>query len=313
MALLIAAIGIPLTTVTAGLRGILEALEDFKIINLLRIVLGMANFGLPALSVMLISDSLVWMVASLILARAVVLMMHTWFVHRKATNDWISAPVSKRDVRSLFSFGAWMSVSNVISPLMVTADRFLLSALLGAAAVAYYTVPFEALSRVLVIPAALSAALFPRLATVMASDLPAAEKLYIKSIKTVLTVLLPICLLLAFGSRLGLSVWLGDEFAERSWMIVCVMASGILFNGLASIPYALVQAAGNARATAILHALEFALYLPLLFFSVKTIGILGAPFAWSVRTLVDMILLMTLSRRYFGATKRDTVSAKALS
>src|SRR5690606_31555838 len=45
--LLLAALGVPLTTLTTGLRGVLEAYEDFKAVNLLRLALGAANFGFP--------------------------------------------------------------------------------------------------------------------------------------------------------------------------------------------------------------------------------------------------------------------------
>ncbi|RZI99069.1 MAG: flippase, partial [Haliea sp.] len=42
LALLVAALGVPLTTATVGLRGVLEAFEDFRDVNLLRMLLGMA-------------------------------------------------------------------------------------------------------------------------------------------------------------------------------------------------------------------------------------------------------------------------------
>ena len=48
---LIASIGIPFATITSGLRGVLEAYEDFKKINYLRLILGAANFGVPALCI----------------------------------------------------------------------------------------------------------------------------------------------------------------------------------------------------------------------------------------------------------------------
>ncbi|GAG90342.1 unnamed protein product, partial [marine sediment metagenome] len=69
--LLIASLGIPLTTLTVGLRGVLEAYEDFKSVNLLRILLGVANFGLPVLSIMVFGPSLVIAVTSLIVARLI--------------------------------------------------------------------------------------------------------------------------------------------------------------------------------------------------------------------------------------------------
>lgn len=296
-ALLIAAIGIPLTTITTGLRGILEGYEDFRVVNLLRMSLGAANFGLPALSVMFLSNSLVWMVFSLIAARVLMLVAHAWKVHQKLPTGWESGKVSKEKMRHLLSFGAWMTVSNIISPLMVTADRFVISGALGASVVAYYTVPFEALIRVLVLPAALTTALFPRIATVMAINPAEAQNLYKKCLKIVAGTLLPVCIVIAVGSRWGLVLWLGQDFADKSWAIVSVMALGLLLNGIAHVPFAAIQAAGDSRTTAYLHLFELAIYIPLLFYCMKTFGILGAAIAWTFRVGIDLFALLFICKR----------------
>ncbi|MBH2020098.1 MAG: flippase [Burkholderiales bacterium] len=296
-ALLIAAIGIPLTTVTTGLRGILEGYEDFRMVNLLRMSLGAANFGFPALGVMFLSNSLVWMIVSLIAARVLMLVAHAWKVHQKLPTGWASGKVSKEKMRHLLSFGAWMTVSNIISPLMVTADRFIISGVLGASVVAYYTVPFEALIRVLVIPAALTAALFPRIASVMAINPAEAKNLYRKCLKIVAGILLPVCIVIAAGSRWGLMLWLGQDFADKSWEIVSIMALGLLLNGIAHVPFAAIQAVGDSRTTAYLHLFELVIYIPLLFYCMKTFGISGAAIAWTFRVGMDLFALLLICKR----------------
>ena len=305
-ALLVAAVGIPFTTATTGLRGILEAYEDFRIVNLLRMVLGAANFGLPALSVMFLSDSLVWMVLSLIGTRIVMFFAHAWMVHRKMASGWLAAKFNRDNMRRLMSFGAWMTVSNIISPLMVTADRFVISGVLGAGVVAYYTVPFEGLVRVLVIPGALTTALFPRLATIMVTDLQETRRLYKKCLKIVTAALLPICLLIALGSKWGLTLWLGRDFAEQSWAIVAVMALGLLLNGVAHVPFAAIQAGGDARTTAYLHLFELIFYIPLLFFCMKSFGILGAAIAWTVRVGFDLFALLIFQNKNYWQRIKQT-------
>lgn len=293
-ALLVAGIGIPLTTITTGLRGVLEAYEDFKVVNLLRVGLGAANFGLPALSVMLISTSLVWMVVGLVAARAVVLIAHLWLMHRKLPAGWMSGQFEKHNLKSLLSFGAWMTVSNIVSPLMVTADRFVISVVLGASMVAYYTVPYEALSRVLILPSALTSALFPRLAFVMATDFPQVRRLYKRYLLGVAVTMVPVCIVIALLSKWGLALWLGADFAEKSWLIVCIMAAGVMINGIAFVPFASIQASGDARSTALLHVLELVFYIPLLFCGLKMFGLMGAAVAWAVRAGIDLVALLII-------------------
>ncbi len=298
-ALLIASVGIPLTTLTTGLRGVLEGFEDFKGVNLLRICLGVANFALPALSVMFVGHSLVWMVGGLIIARLIVLLAHVWLVHLKMPKGWTVAKFSRQDMQALLSFGIWMMVSNIISPLMVTADRFIISGMLGATVVAYYTIPFEFLIRVLVVPGALTAALFPRLALVLIKDIPEADRLYRSSIKIILLILVPTCLAIALGSKWGMTLWLGADFSEHSWGIVVVMAIGLIFNGVAHVPFAAIQAKGYAHTTAKLHILELIFYIPLLFVCLKYFGLMGAALAWTFRVIFDLFALLHLGRKVF--------------
>ena len=296
-ALLIASVGIPMTTVTTGLRGVLEAYEEFQNVNLLRMLLGIFNFGLPVLSVMLMGPSLIWMIGSLVVARFFFLIAHLLLVNRKMLKGWATEKFSRMQLRKLFSFGAWMTVSNVIGPLMVTADRFIISAILGANVVAFYSIPAEMLTRVLILPAALTSALFPRLIAVMTGNPPEARRVYKKCLTVVTVALLPVCLIIAIGSKYGLTLWLGKEFADQSWAIVVIMAVGIFFNGIAQVPFAAVQAAGNARATGLLHTFELLLYLPLLLLLLKTNGLTGAAIAWTIRVGFDLVALLILQKK----------------
>ena len=297
-ALLIASVGIALTTLTSGLRGVLEAYEDFKAINLYRVVLGVANFGLPALTVAWIDTSISWMVASLIAARLIAFAGHWVLVGKKLRHTWWSrGVVSKSRLNALLSFGMWMTVSNVISPLMVTADRFVISGVLGAQVVAYYTVPAEVLQRVLILPAALTAALFPRITALLHAERDEAWKLYTKSVRLVSVVMAVVCIALGVSAETWLTIWLTPEFAQRAWQVVVVLAIGVYFNSLAQVPFATVQASGNSLATARLHVIEAIFYLPVLVILLNQAGIVGAAMAWTLRTCIDYILLSIMVAR----------------
>lgn len=295
--LLIASLGIPLTTVTTGFRGVLEAYEDFSAANLLRILLGIANFGLPVLSIILFGASLPIIVASLVIARLFILAAHIILVNRKLARNWQTTKFNQKSVRSLLSFGAWITLSNIIGPLMVTSDRFIISSVLGASLVAYYTVPFDLLIRLLIVPGALASALFPRLAAILTVDHQAAKYLYKKSLKILAAIMFSISFIMSVGSFLILKIWLGEDFANNSWLIASVISVGLMFNGVAQLPFATIQAAGNARSTGMVNLVEFIFYLPLLFISLKYFGLLGAATLWSVRVLVDCIVLLNIANR----------------
>ncbi|MDP9901579.1 flippase [Variovorax ginsengisoli] len=309
-ALLLAAVGVPVTTATVGLRGVLEAYEDFRDVNILRMLLGVTNFGLPALSVWCLGPSLVAIVFGLTVARLVLGLWHWQLVRRRVGLDFWRAPLRRAHVQALLSVGAWMTVSSVVSPLMVTADRFVISATLGAAIVAYYTVPSEVMARLLILPGALTGVLFPRLSALLANDRAAAQALYHRCVVAVGVAMLPLCLVAGFFAHPLLSAWLGEAFADRSAPVVSILAIGLLLNGVAFVPFAAVQAAGHAHITAKLHLLEAVFYFPMLMWALGRFGIAGAALAWTVRVGIDLALLAWAAHHWvFHESRREVASA----
>ncbi len=289
---LLACLAIPATTATAGLRGVLEGEQRFKAINLLRLVLGLSNFLGPMASIALFGPRLDYTVGSLVIARYLILFAHHLSVRQVIGKS--ASNVSREESTQLFQFGGWMTVSNIIGPLMVVADRFLIANVLGAAVLAYYTIPAEFMLRLLVLPAAITTTLFP----IFSKDL--SEKRYVKSValytksmKIILLMMGAVTVCIFFGARFGINIWLGEEFAKKSSAVASVLAVGILFNSLAQVPHAYIQASGDARSTALIHLFESALYIPAVYLLTQLHGILGAALAWMLRALLDLILLHT--------------------
>ena len=119
--LFIASFGIPLATITSGLKGVLEGYEDFKSASLLRLVLGISNFVFPVLSVLFINNSLEYMVLSLVFARFIVMIGHLVVINKRIPIILLfqASIANNKKLKELFSFGAWMTLCNIVSPLMV--------------------------------------------------------------------------------------------------------------------------------------------------------------------------------------------------
>ena len=88
-----------------------------------------------------------------------------------------------------------MTVSNIVSPLMVTLDRFLIGALVSVTAVAYYATPYEVITKLSLIPGALMGVMFPAFSTGFAKDRERTALLFSRSVKSLFLVLFPIMLL----------------------------------------------------------------------------------------------------------------------
>lgn len=290
------AAGIPLVIMTAGLRGLLEAKQEFGIVNALRVPMGVFTFVGPAV-VLPISASLIPVSAVLVLIRALAWFVHLIFCFRVMPSLRQSYRFERERIHSLYRFGGWMTVTNLIGPIMVYMDRFLIGSMISIAAVAYYVTPYEIVSKFLVIPAALVAVLFPAFSSSLVQDRLHAVRLYHLGINAVLLILYPLALTTAIFAKEALALWLSAEFADQGGRVMQWLAVGILLNGLAHVPFALIQSAGRPDITALLHLAELPLYLLALWWLLALKGIEGAALAWALRAAIDAGALFFLSLR----------------
>jgi len=295
--LLIAALGIPFTTAATGLRGVSEAYGDFKAVSLLRMALGAGTFALPVICVWVAGPSLPIIVTALAGARAVACVAQLWLAGRCLPNRWWRATRQPGYLRQLLAQGAWMTASNIIGPVIVSMDRFVIAAVAGASVVAYYSVPAEMMLRLLIVPGALTTALFPQLTTVLASSRPEAVYLYHRSIRALILILAPVCLVMAVFSYPALAWWINPLFAAQAWPVVAILSLGILCNGLAFVPFTAIQAAGSARVTGTINIAMLLVYIPIVFIFVSWMGIVGAAIAWLIRAALDALLLFWAARK----------------
>jgi O-antigen/teichoic acid export membrane protein len=197
-------------------------------------------------------------------------------------------------VREMLGFGAWLSVSNIVGPVLVYLDRFVIGAMLAVSAVAYYTAPYEVITRLWLVPAALTGVLFPAFA---ASDRALLLARYRTGIKAVLAAIFPIALGGALFAAQWLEAWLGAEYANQGAWAARLLCIGVLLNCLAYLPFTLLQARGRADLVAKTHLAELPAYLVLLALTVPAYGIAGAALAWALRCAGDAAALFWLAHR----------------
>src|SRR5206468_4783735 len=61
----------------------------------------------------------------------------------------------------LLRFGSWVTVSQLISPVLVYLDRMLIASFVSLSAVTLYTVPYEVMTRLRLIPSSMMGTLYP--------------------------------------------------------------------------------------------------------------------------------------------------------
>ncbi|MFY9314147.1 MAG: flippase [Burkholderiales bacterium] len=285
---------LPFVTLTAALRGLLEGDREFGWVNAIRIPVGVLTFAAP-LAVAYASPRLDALCGALLVLRVVTLAAH-WAACARLLPSLAGLRMPTRAAADeVLGYGAWVTTSNIAGSLMVYVDRFVIGAQISMAAVAYYTAPYEVLTRLWVLPAALAGALFPAFAAAGPGEL---RSLYRKGILSLLGTAVPLALLVGLFAPQWLELWLGGDYAAKSSAAALWLGLGVAINCLAQVPFTLLQARGRADLPGKLHLAELLPYLVLLFALIATHGIEGAAIAWCARCVVDAIMLFVLAARH---------------
>jgi O-antigen/teichoic acid export membrane protein len=287
----ILAASIPIILCSTSLRGVLEAAQRFDLVNYIMIPANMLSFMFPGLSFPF-QLNLSTVVFLIILSRLAIALVSLSFCFRLFPIIKTKPAISLRKLQMMAAYGGWISITSVISPLLVHMDRFFIGTYVSMASVAFYTAPYEVITRLRIFPNAITTTLFPEFSALTGHAYSGRlEKLFAHALKYILISVSVLVVLLFFTAPTILLKWLGPEFVENSLSVFRIFSIGILINCLAVIPFNLLQGIGKPDITAKFHLLEFPLYLFLLWFLVKDFGINGVAFAWVLRVSLDALLL----------------------
>jgi O-antigen/teichoic acid export membrane protein len=284
------ALSLPLPVVTAGLRGILEGLNRFGLLAGVKCVMGTAVLLVP-LAVLPFTVNLAAVVAAAVAVRLVGTLVHAtaclWALRGAARG----ARVSASSARELLHFGRWLTVDNVVSPALVFADRWVLSRSAGASAVGYYGTPVDLVLRLLFVPAAVAAVLFPAFAAGLAGRGPAPAAALDRGSRLLAAILFPVTLLLVGLAPEAIRLWLGADWAAHAARVLQLAAVALFVGGMTMGPVAMLQAAGRPDLPAIFHLVELPLHLAILAALTARWGAAGAAAALLVRVTIDHLAL----------------------
>lgn len=295
-------ISIPVVVLTAGLRGVLEALQEFRIATAIRVPIGIFMYLGPVL-VLPFSRSVASIIAIMVAIRALACIAHL-LACLYILPEFRAMRFSPRSsLLSLLNFGGWMTISNAVNPIMLWFDRFLIAAIISVSAAAFYAIPNEIVIRLTVIPYALLSVLFPAFSTANTHDSKRVEILWQATLRYIFIAQFPLVLVLIAFAPEGLHLWLGRDFAQHSSFLSRCLLSAILVNSVATVPYAHLQSIGRPDITAKLQVGELIVYVGILFYLTRRFGINGTAVAWFLRMTFEAVFLFSVSRRFLPESK----------
>ena len=288
---------LPLGMLSGVATGALESRDRFLTSNMLSTFGTMTGQVLPLICAYLIGPSLEVVIPATLLSRALAVALSYAVVIR---SEW---PISLFDVdliwmRRLLGYGSWVSVSSILNPILDTSNQLIVGAMLGAAAVANYSIPMTLALRSQVFATALARTLFPRNSRVSQAEADENTRNATMSLAYGFGM---ICAPAIFLSGPFLRLWVGPRFAFESVAVAQIVMFGAWSNGIAFIPYGLIQARGKPHITAKVGLVEIIPFLLILWLLISNMGLPGAAWAWTIRVTINLGALLWLS----GSFNRD--------
>ena len=280
---------LPVILLSSILQGALQARLKFYQLNVVQSVAGVVTQLLPLAVAAAGYIQLQYLIPAVLLPRllagwAMAVLARRYVPIGRAQFNWVQ-------LKRLLVYGGWISLNSIFAPLLVVLDRVLIGAVLGARYVTYYTVPYDLVTKLMILPGSLSSAIFPRLAT---STDPVA--LADESTSLLIKTMTPVVTLAILVVEPLLDLWVGPELARYGGPVAQLILVGIWINALVIPHNARMLATKNPRDITIIYLIQLPVYVVGLWFAIRECGVVGAAAAWSMRVLVDTTMILALAR-----------------
>lgn len=294
------ALTLPFTLISGVFTGALLGRSRFGTVSMVDILTSSMSAVLPLLVAIFVGPQLNGLIAATLVGRLVSMgILAVACVKGLPLHRPQMAPSGT--LKSLLSYGGWVSATNVVGPILSFVDRFVIGGLINASAVSIYSIPFNLVMRLTVIPDALCRALFPRYAMASAEE---AEELCRDGVSVISVLLTPMAVIMIGAISPFLHFWVGTQVAGPASQVALLLIPGYWLNCFALIAYNQLHAQGRPDIPAKLHLAEVVPFIILLYVTVRWFGLLGAAGTWTLRTSLDALLMFRFSVAGLRALRR---------
>lgn len=200
--------------------------------------------------------------------------------------------VSWNQSKSLLQFGFWIMATAVIAPLLLTLDRMVIGAQLGAVAVAAYTIPFQIISRLQLVPQSVINVLFPRLSVNVGDKARRMAFLYSIAMTAFFA---PIIVGLIYLIEPLLQLWLGENLDPQSVKVGLWLLLAFYVTAIEHTMVVFLQSQGHGSSVAKFKFAEIIPYVAVLLYCADAYGLMGVAGAFLVRRILEALLFVAKS------------------
>ncbi len=211
--------------------------------------------------------------------------------------------INKNLYRPLLKFGSGWLIAVIAATLLVNLEKIFLANLVSVKSLAYYSVAFTFANMAGMFSVAMIQSLVPAFSQLLAPEKRGElNQLFSRITRINLIWLLPTMMVMFVIAKPFFTIWAGAEFGAESTIPFYILLLGLCFNIVAYIPHSVIMASGRTDVFAKLYWIELIIYILLVVWLVTMFQIKGAALAWSLRVIIDGLIIIWLSKRIVGVT-----------
>jgi O-antigen/teichoic acid export membrane protein len=239
-------------------------------------------------------------VTVLLISNLLILVAHL-FVSGRLLDELLRFSFDRTLIRPLLRFGGAFAVSGIAGVLLINLEKLVLTRVTSVETLAHYSVAFAFASMATMFSTAMLQSLIPAFSQLLDPERHSQMKnLFSRALRANLISLLPVVTILFVIARPFFSIWAGEEFGRQSTLPFYILLGGLFFNILAFVPLSVILASGRTDILAKLYWLELFPYIGLIAVLTLKFGAAGAAAAWSVRVILDAMLIGWFSQKVAG-------------
>jgi O-antigen/teichoic acid export membrane protein len=288
----IAAIQFVTFALTSVFLSCFKALHRFDIATATVSTLSVISYGTAIIAIKFFGAGLIGVTAVSLAGNALILCMAgaiVWMLCRRAGMDVTRARPSLPVYRSIFSFGAIMTVNTLAGMVLYQAQRYVAGRLLGTAAVAIYVLSFTVASKAHALVNAASEIMFPfASATTNRDEL---RRVYFRLLIGSAAIALCVTVPLMIAPLALLRLWLDPVTAAKAAPLLRPHAIGFLFLALSPAAFHLVNGIGRPSfntAFAVLNAVLNLTFIAV--FSRGEVTLVQLAYAFALANIANAVL-----------------------
>ena len=284
---------VPLAVLQMIVRGVLEASERFISAAVFRAYNQSVLFLLPWVMACWGHHDIFQMVAVITVARALSLLPAMYWLMTKYGLVFIKKMDDQEVV--IHRNNQWITLSNLAGIVNGSLDRFVLLSLLGAQAIGAYVFAQDFGIRILVLSSSFALVLLPFFSR---NQSKLQNHIWVKrGSGLILLSHIGLGLILFFGQTYLKHGFANMPLAQDVVDFFWIFLLGITANGIGHILLSALHSHRELKRPALWHVISAVLYIPLLYWVVQGFGLTGAALLWSVRSVIDTIVLYILWRQ----------------